>query len=51
MIKCGAAGVLNGFFKLYGCGPDIVWNNEGAVEGKWAGWTWSGRGESKRRRL
>ena len=33
MIKCGAAGVLNGFFKLYGCEPNIVWNNEGAVEG------------------
>lgn len=32
------------------CDPNFIWNNKGAVERKWTGWTWSGRGERKCRR-
>jgi len=51
MIKCRAAGVLNILFKLYECEPNFIWKNKGAVEGKYVGWTWSGKGERKCRRL
>ena len=51
VFRSRAAGMLKSVFKLYECEPSIVWNNKGDVEGKWAGWTWSGRGERTCRRL